>query len=164
MVFENNDEAIPDGLSLDDEPPVDLTLLASGRRRVGAGAYADAYADLAARIEQAAAPELARRARLASGVVDFLPVLARSLRPALVAAAAALLLSAGLSLGETAGEEELVASTSADFVATQLLRDAADERALDARALAMSNATWVAQQRAPDTDALAAAIGLEWEP
>ena len=142
---------LPDGASFDDEPPIDLSLLAAPRP---GGRPAADWEALAARIERAAEPELARRARAASGVLDFVPVLARSLRPALVAAAAALLLAVGLVPRE-APLESTEMTASADPVASPLLSRAEGDSALE-----NSDAAWIAQQRAPSATALAEAIGL----
>lgn len=152
-------DPIPDGLGLDDEPPVDLSLLAGGRR---GGAGLD---DLVARIERAAAPELDRRARVATGVVDFMPVLARSLRPAIVAAAAALVLSIGLtSRARTAAESvELAAGATViprELVAGPLLSAADEGGPMPSDA----DLAWIAAGRAPEPEALAEAIGLELRP
>ncbi len=150
---------LPPGASYDDEPPIDLSLLRSAGRP-GAVRPATDWEALAARIERAAEPELARRARAATGVLDFIPVLARSVRPALIAAAAALLLAVGLVPRETPVESLEVAPTTAvlpaaDVIAGQLLSDASDERPV-----ANPDAAWIAQQRAPSTTALAVEIGL----
>ncbi len=146
---------LPPGASFDDEPPIDLSLL--GAPRPGGGRRPTDWEALAARIERAAEPELARRARAATGVLDFIPVLARSVRPAVLAAAAALLLAVGLVPRETPVEQpiEVAASVATDPVAAPLLSDASDERAP-----VNSDAAWIAQQRAPSTAALAEAIGL----
>ena len=151
---------LPPGASYDDEPPIDLSLLRAARQERGGDRPATDWEALAARIERAAEPELARRARAATGVLDFIPVLARSLRPALVAAAAALLLGIGLVPRDTPVEStEMTAAAgvipAADVVAGQLLSDATDERPV-----ANPNAAWIAQQRAPSTTALAVEIGL----
>ena len=144
---------LPPGASFEDEPPIDLSLLATPRR----GRAPTDWEALAARIERAAEPELARRARATAGVLDFMPVLARSLRPALVAAAAALLLAVGLVPRETPVESVEVASGLVrEAVAHQLLSDAGDQRAIPAA----SDAAWIAQQQAPSATALAEAIGL----
>jgi hypothetical protein len=149
---------LPPGASYDDEPPIDLSLLRRGRP--GEARSAADWEALAARIERAAEPELARRARATSGVLDFIPVLARSVRPALIAAAAALLLAVGLVPRETPVESTELAATpsvipAADVVVGQLLSDASDERPV-----VNPDAAWIAQQRAPSTTALAAEIGL----
>jgi hypothetical protein len=143
---------LPDGASFDDEPPIDLSLLAAPRP---GGRPAADWEALVARLERAAEPELARRARAATGVLDFIPVLARSLRPALIAAAAALLLAVGLVPREVPLDAIEVAASASDPVAGQLLSDASDERAPE-----NSDAAWIAQQRAPSATALAEAIGL----
>src|SRR5687768_7815728 len=127
---------LPDGMSLDDEPPIDLSALAG--HRLGAASRADVpsarWEELVARIERAAEPELERRARLTTGVLDFVPLLARSIRPALVATAAALVLGIGLGRFEAAVESQEIANASAaapltaagDPVAGQLLSDVSD--------------------------------------
>ena len=145
---------LPPGASYEDEPPIDLSLLAAPRR----GRAPTDWEALAARIERAAEPELARRARAATGVLDFMPVLARSLRPALVAAAAALLLAVGLVPRETPVESIDVATGPLvrDAVARHLLSDASDARAIPET----PDAAWIAQQQAPSATALAEAIGL----
>ena len=155
---------LPDGASLDDEPPIDLSPLAGTPS-------AARWDELVARIERAAEPELERRARLTTGVLDFVPLLARSLRPALVAAAAALVLGVGLTrVGRVAdgldlatGAGTTVAGTAGDLVTGQLLSDATVDRALPFS----PDEAWVTQQRAPSTAALAEAVGLgeaDWVP
>jgi len=157
---------LPDGASLDDEPPIDLSLLAGDRLGAASrGAQSARWEELVARIERAAEPELARRARLTTGVLDFVPLLARSVRPALVATAAALVLGIGLARFEAAVESTDLANASAaapltaaaDPVAGQLLSDVSDERQL---LLSTSDEAWLAQLRAPSTGTLVEAIGL----
>jgi hypothetical protein len=138
----------------DDDGPVDLSALAAAS---DAAAGAARWEALAARIERAAEPELARRARAGA---DFAPVLARSLRPALVAAAAALLLSVGLSRADS-GEPAPSAAPAGDLLAGPLLSDASADRVVPA---GTEGAAWVEEQHAPDAGALAEAIGLEWAP
>ena len=115
----------------DEDRPIDLSRL----RLEGARHEA-----LAARIEAAAAPALARRARSA-GVQQML---ARAAWPALFAAAAAMLVAVGLrGSGDNdaqpglavAGIERIVPGTTADV-------------------------DWIEEQSAPTNDDLAQAIGL----
>lgn len=136
------------------EAPVDLSAL---RGPAGASGAAR-WEALAARIERAAAPELTRRAaqtRDGGAVVfDLVPLLARALRPALLAAAAALALAVGLGRGawSAAGTAE-----SGDVAAGQLVGDASVARALR---VADNDAVWLAEGASPSRDALASAIGL----
>lgn len=139
----------------DEEPAVDLRALA------GARGPAD-WEALAARIEAAAAPELARRAagRRMTGrgttVPDLAPVLARALRPAFLAAAAALLVAVGLSWGGAAADAATAAGD--DAPAGQLVSDASVAQALAVRE---ADAPWLAEGQAPSREALARAIGVE---
>lgn len=119
---------------------------------------------LAQRIEAAAAAELARRRgpplvvtrlhRLPAGR-DLAPVIARALRPALLAAAAAGLFAVGL-WHQTAGS-----STGSSEAAGQQLSDAS---AVQALSLYDPSAQWADQGRAPTVDALGRAIGLGGAP
>jgi hypothetical protein len=138
----------------DDEPAVDLRALAGAP---GAASGAGRWEALAARVEAAAAPELARRAAGGGGrggvVFDLVPVLARALRPALFAAAAALLAAVGLSRGVAAD------SAAGDEVPVgQLVSDASVAQALRVRE---ADAPWLAGGEAPSREALARAIGVE---
>lgn len=136
----------------DEEPAIDLRALVGGRG-------AAAWEALAARIDAVAAPELARRAAQATGrgatVRDLMPVLARTLRPALLAAAAAFLVAVGLSRG---GETADAMAAADDAPAGQLVSDPSVAQALAVRD---ADAPWLAEGRAPSRDALARAIGLE---
>jgi len=115
----------------DEDRPIDL-----GRLRLE-GARHEA---LAARIEAAAAPPLARRA-LSAGLQQ---TLARAAWPALIAAAAALLLAVGLrGSGDSATEPGLAV--------------AGIERIVPG---ATADVGWIEEQSAPTNDDLAQAIGL----
>ena len=129
------------------------------------------YDALAHRIEAAAAAELARRRaerpvfaaprlivtsggqarRRGSMDSDLAPLLARALRPALLAAAAAGLFAVGLS--QRSG-------TANDTTGQQL----SDASAVQALSLHDPSAQWVDQARAPTVDALGRAIGLGGAP
>jgi hypothetical protein len=115
----------------DEDRPIDL-----GRLRLK-GARHEA---LAARIEAAAAPALARRA-LSAGVQQ---ALARAAWPALFAAAAAMLLAVGLG-------------SSGDSDAQPGLAVAGIERIVPD---ATADVDWIEQQSTPTNDDLAQAIGL----
>ncbi len=134
---------------------------------------------LVRRIEAAAGGELARRqhvhaARLHDGAVpaggtrlvvlrsearadrrsparDLSPFIARALRPALLAAAAAAVLAVGLSWQSAA---------SGDATGQQL----SDASAVQALSLHDPSAQWADQARAPTVDALGRAIGLGGAP
>jgi hypothetical protein len=115
----------------DEDRPIDL-----GRLRLE-GARHEA---LAARIEAAAAPALARRA-LSAGVQQ---TLARAAWPALLAAAAALLVAVGL---RGSGDSDVQPS----------LAVAGIERIVPG---ATADIDWIEEQSAPTNDDLAQAIGL----
>jgi hypothetical protein len=115
----------------DEDRPIDL-----GRLRLG-GARHEA---LAARIEAAAAPALACRA-LSAGVQQ---TLARAAWPALIAAAAALLVAVGLG-------------RSGDGDVQPSLAVAGIERIVPG---ATADVDWIEEQRAPTDDDLVQAIGL----
>jgi len=115
----------------DEDRPIDL-----GRLRLEGARYEA----LAARIEAAAAPALARRA-LSAGVQQ---TLARAAWPALLAAAAALLVAVGLG-------------GSGDNDAQPSLAVAGIERIVPG---ATADVGWIEEQRAPTDDDLAQAIGL----
>ncbi len=131
-----------------------------------------AYDALARRVEAAAAPELARRAAAApaagsrprlilrpargapSGrptVRELTPLLARALRPAMLAAAAAGLLAVGIARR---------APGAGDRVGEQL----SDATAVQALNLHDPSAQWPDQASAPSADALGRAIGLGGAP
>jgi hypothetical protein len=116
----------------DEDRPIDL-----GRLRLE-GARHEA---LAARIEAAAAPALARRA-LSAGVQQ---TLARAAWPALLAAAAALLAAVGL--GDSGDDDDAQPS----------LAVAGIERIVPG---ATADVDWIEEQRAPTNDDLVQAIGL----
>ena len=115
----------------DEDRPIDLSRL----RLEGARHEA-----LAARIEAAAAPALARRA-LSAGVQQ---TLARAAWPALFAAAAAMLVAVGLR-------------GSSDNDTQPSLAVAGIERIVPGAA---ADVDWIEQQSAPTNDDLAQAIGL----
>jgi hypothetical protein len=115
----------------DEDRPIDLGMLRLD------GARHDA---LAARIEAAAAPALARRA-LSTGVQQ---TLARAAWPALFAAAAAMVVAVGLG-------------GSGDNDTQPGLAVAGIERIVPA---ATVDVEWIEDQSAPTNDALAQAIGL----
>ncbi len=115
---------------------------------------------LALRIEAAATTELAcrrgprlvvTRTRRPSVGRDLASVIARALRPALLAAAAAGLFAVGLSSQSVASNE----------AAGQQVSDASALRALS---LYDPSAQWAEQGRAPTVDALGRAIGLGGAP
>jgi len=152
-----DDRAMPADASLDDEPALTLDAL-----RLPAPLRAARLAALAARIDAAAAPELARRAapsRLArtrwyvASPDDATTLLARALRPSLLAAAAALLLA--IALGRTSDAAGSV-QTTRDPIAGQLVADAAIAEAL---AVDSQDAEWIAQRDVPSDDELLRAIG-----
>jgi hypothetical protein len=116
----------------DEDRPIDLSRL----RLEGARHEA-----LAARIEAAASPVLARRA-LSAGLQQ---ILARAAWPALVAAAAAMLVAVGLG---GSGDSDTLPS----------LAVAGIERILPG---ATADIDWIEAQSAPTNDDLAQAIGLE---
>lgn len=133
----------------DEEPAVDLRAFDDARG-------AARWEALAARIEAAAAPELARRAAgPGTAVIDLAPVLARALRPALVAAAAALLVAVGLSLGTAT---DAGGAVSDEAPTGQLVSDASVAQALLVRA---ADAPWLAEGRVPSREALARAVGVD---
>ncbi|GJG86688.1 hypothetical protein tb265_18690 [Gemmatimonadetes bacterium T265] len=119
---------------------------------------------LARRIEAAAAAELARRRegtvhrpRLVvtsvprrSAVRDLAPLIARALRPAMLAAAAAAVFAVGLS--EWSGTTEPTGQQVSDASAVQALN------------LHDPSAQWPDQASAPTVDALGRAIGLGGAP
>ena len=115
----------------DEDRPIDLSRL----RLEGARHEA-----LAARIEAAAAPALARRA-LRAGLQQ---TLARAAWPALFAAAAAMLVAVGLG-------------RSGDNATQPSLAVAGIERIVPG---ATADVDWIEEQSAPTNDALAQAIGL----
>jgi hypothetical protein len=119
----------------DEDRPIDLSRL----RLEGARHEA-----LAARIEAAAAPALARRA-LATGLQQ---TLARAAWPALVAAAAAMLVAVGLG---GSGDDDTQPS----------LAVAGIERIVPG---ATADVDWIEDQSAPTNDDLAQAIGLGVTP
>lgn len=86
---------------------------------------------------------------------DLAPVLARALRPALLAAAAAALLAVGL-----ARQGGATGATGADAAGQQL----SDATAVQALNLHDPSAQWVDQGHAPTVDALGRAIGLGGAP
>ena len=121
------DDSLPPG----GDDPVDLSLL-----RLEGGRFES----LAARIEAAAAPALTRRA-LSAGVQQ---TLAQAAWPALIAAAAAMVVAVGLGRStETASEPGLAV--------------AGIERIVPG---ATADVGWIEEQRAPSDDDLAQAIGL----
>jgi len=118
-------------LPVGDEPPVDLGPLRLDPIRLEA---------LAARIDRAAAPALARRA----AAEELQRTLARAAWPALVAAAAALVAAVGLHRSSSTSTEPGLAT-------------AGIERIVPASA---SSATWILDQSAPSDADLVQAIGL----
>jgi hypothetical protein len=133
-----------------DSEPVDLTPLASLRldpaRR----------STLAARIAAAAGPRLDRRAAglRASPAAIFIDTLARSARPALIGAAAAMLLAVAVGRGTTTS-----GSPETNGVAAGLLSLGTSEQSLAGGSAA--DPTWIIEQRTPTDADLARAIGLE---
>jgi hypothetical protein len=162
--------ALPPGMPPGGEPPVDLSAL----RALSLGGHsADAsarFAALAARVEAAAAPELARRAarapaRRAPGPRPLRPPLtlaaqlARGVRPALALAAASVLAAVALSRHATAdagADRRAQSPVAQDFVAGQLLADGAG----GALGLPSADPEWITQTRAPSREGLREAIGL----
>jgi hypothetical protein len=122
------DDLAPGG---DEDRPIDLSPLRLESAR---------HEALAARIEGAAAPVLARRA-LAAGLQQ---TLARAVWPALFAAAAALLAAVGLG-------------SSGDAATQPSLAVAGIERIVPG---ATADVDWIEQLSAPTNDDLAQAIGL----
>jgi hypothetical protein len=116
----------------DEDRPIDLSRLRLEGTR---------HEALAARIEAAAAPALARRA-LATGLQQ---TLARAAWPALFAAAAAMLVAVGLG-------------RSGDSDSEPSLAVAGIERIVPGGATA--DVDWIEEQSAPTNDDLAQAIGL----
>jgi hypothetical protein len=110
-----------------DDGPVDLSALLGGRRSP------ERWEALAARIEAAAAPELARRGARAgrTGLVDgVVTAVARFARPVLVAAAAAIVIAVGASRGGDAAPADAV-----DLVASaETLSEVTVQQALGAQA------------------------------
>lgn len=86
-----------------------------------------------------------------SGTRDLAPLLARTVRPALLAAAAAALFALGLSR-QSAGANEATGQQLSDASAVQAL------------SLHDPSAQWADQARAPSVDALGRAIGLGGAP
>jgi hypothetical protein len=115
----------------DEDRPIDLSRLRLDGAR---------HEALAARIEAAAAPALARRA-LRAGLQQ---TLARAAWPALFAAAAAMLVAVGLG-------------RSGDSDAQPGLAVVGIERIVPGRT---ADVDWIEEQSAPTNDALAQAIGL----
>lgn len=113
------------------EAPADLRLLGLDDARFEA---------LVARIEAATAPALERRA-LAVGLQQ---VLARAAWPALIAAAASVLVAIGLGRSAGAGTEPGLATTGIETIVPGGTSDVA----------------WIEEQRAPTDADLAQAIGL----
>ena len=165
----------PDDLFPESSEPVTSEQLATEPAHPALRAWhltAPAYDALAVRIEAAAAGELARR-RDAVGLLayppltllrttsqprgaraagrDLTPLLARALRPALVAAAAAVLFAVGLARRGNGGN---------DGSGTQL----SDASAVQALSLHDPSAQWADQGRAPTVEALGRAIGLGGAP
>jgi hypothetical protein len=144
--------ALPARWDAGDELPADLRALR------GPGDGATRWEALAARIDAAAAPELARRAAArASGgtgtpVRDLAPLLARALRPALAAAAAAALV---VGTGLTRGGSDAAADDAG--TAGQLVSAAEVAEALR---VGDDEAAWLARGAAPSREALARAVGL----
>jgi hypothetical protein len=132
-----------------DSEPLDLTPLASLRLDPARRAA------LAARIGAAAGPSLDRRAarRRASPGAIFFDTLAGSAWPALIGAAAAMLLA--VAVGRTGGS----GGADTDGVAAGLLSLGTAEQSLAGGSSA--DPTWVIDQRAPTDADLARAIGLE---
>lgn len=142
----------------EDAGAVDLRALSGARE-------AAHWEALAARIEAAAAPELARRAALprvpgmgGAMVIELAPVLARALRPAFLAAAAALVAAVGLSRGTSGGATAGGVVAGDELASGQLVSDASVAQALLVRE---ADAPWLAEGRAPSREALARAIGVE---
>jgi len=113
---------------------------------------------LAARIESAAGPALARRAasgaRVGIGGGDralesLLELLALNLRPALVGAAAAVVLAFGLTRSGTT-----VSQSQGDVVAATVLAPSSE-------IATSTQPTWIVEQQAPTDADLAQAIGFE---
>jgi hypothetical protein len=122
-----DDSVLPDG----QEPPADLTSLRLDALPLEA---------LAARIDAAAAPVLARRS-LREGVQQ---ALARAAWPALLAAAAAMFAVVGLGGSTDAAAEQGLAAVGLERIVPG----------------AASDVSWIEEQRAPTDDDLAQAIGL----
>ena len=160
---------IPAGTSLDDEPALALDAL----RRVGGAdtRTATRLGALAARIDVAAAPELARRAAASGARVlplratptppasgpsdDALLYLGRALRPALFAAAAALLVAVALGRGDASAP-----SAATEPLPSQLVAEATAEQALSVDA---QDAEWIAGRRLPSDDEFVRAIAAGGE-
>jgi hypothetical protein len=123
-----------------DEGPVDLAILWPERRSP------ERWAALVARIEGAAAPELARRAgRLTTvDLVDaVVAAVARFAAPALIAAAAAVIIALGVARRTEASASEVVAArTLSEETVQEALRGSAST----------GGAAWIAQQGAPSVD------------
>src|SRR5438067_6704316 len=136
-----------DGEDNDEVGPVDLTPVWPGRDAP------DRWATLVARIETAAAPELARRAailtragdRLVDGVVA---AVARFAAPAFIAAAAAIVIAVAASRQEAAPQ-----SSSALVASSEALSEETVQQALRG-----SGEAWIAEQRAANADDLVQAM------
>jgi hypothetical protein len=137
----------PDDHGTESEP-VDLTPLHS--LRLGP----TRRAALAGRIEAAAASRLDRRAARRRGIrpATLIETLADTAFPALLGAAAAVLLAIALHRGAGVSTE-----ADADGVTAGVLALGSTERAL---AGGVGDATWILEQRAPTDADLARAIGL----
>ena len=132
---------------------VDLSALRGGHAGMATAARWEA---LAARIEAAAAPELARRAAERGAVVDLVPLLARALRPAL-AAAAAVAVVVGSGVGRGAQDPRVADGAAEELVGGQLVTAAQVAQALR---VDDAEAAWLARGAAPSREALAEAVGL----
>jgi hypothetical protein len=136
------------------EPSVDLSALRHGR--ADSPASAARWEALAARIEAAAGPELARRAAERGTVLDIVPLLARALRPAL-AAAAAVAMVVGSGVARRAQEARASDGIPEELAAGQLVTPAQVAQALR---VDDAEAAWLARGAAPSQEALAEAVGL----
>ena len=128
-----------------DSEPVDLTPLASLRLDPARRSA------LAARIGAAAGPKLDRRA---SPAATFIDTLAGSAWPALIGAAAAMLIAVAVGHGTTTG-----GGAATNGVAAGLLSLGTTEQSLAGGSAA--DPTWVIEQRTRTDADLAQAIGLE---
>lgn len=129
-----------------DEGPVDLAALFGDRRTP------ERWAALAARIEAAAAPELARRAVLArrgGGLLDgVVNAVARFAAPALVAAAAAIVIAIGASRQGDLPPDAAPVVASAETLSEQTVR----------QALGDEPDGWLGSRDASDADELVRAM------
>lgn len=167
-------EHTPDSVSPDSVSPEQLASEPAVAALYPLRLTATDFDALVSRIEASAEPELARRRRAftartpappplvvtrtskrfgarRSADRDVMPLLARAVRPALLAAAAATLFAVGLSR-QGAGAAEATGQQVSDASAVQAL------------SLHDPSAQWPDQARAPSVDALGRAIGLGGAP